>query len=438
MGGETGAKARILVVDDSKLMRKAALKMLGDEFDVVTADDGEDAWSLLQTDTTLQVVFTDLNMPRCDGYELLRRVRTSDDAGISGLPLIVVTGAENDEAARMQALDLGATDFITKPFTTTDLVARARAHAKHQRVTRELQAQAMLDSLTGLANKSGLLDRLQQDIAYARRHQQPLSLVRIEIEDFRRFFLYYGRDLAESLVLQVARLVRARIRKEDTAARIGLGGFALSLPGGQAEGIAGMIERLRAEVAAQAPKDEDGQAIGVVLRAAVFAPDLTTGPSATAVFDQCQAMLEGAAAPVPVAREASPTAQSPAGAVEPEAVSAPAATNAPRSEPVETAAPVPPVSAPEPAAPEPVAVSAAVPEPASTAPAAAAARETAAPSAPSAEPVRLDPLFDQLARGDSQPLLQKLPAVINRLLPLFRLLTSNQRAQLVQFLQKLG
>ena len=393
MGGETEAKARILVVDDSKLMRKAALKMLGDEFDVVTADDGVDAWGVLEVDTRIQVVFTDLNMPRCDGYELLRQVRTSEDPGIQGLPVIVVTGAENDEAARMQALDLGATDFITKPFTTTDLVARARAHAKHQRITRELQAQAMLDNLTGLANKTGLLDRLQQDIAYARRHEQPLCLVRIEIEEFRRFFLYHGRDLADALVLQIARLMRAHIRKEDTAARIGLGSFALSLPGGQAEGIAGMVERLRAEVGAQLPKDENGQEIPVVLRTAIFAPDLSAGPGAAALLEQCQALLDGGAVSAPGIRDVAPPAVQ-----------------------------VPEVHA----------------EAVPSAPAPEAARESVAPPVAVAEPVRLDPLLDQLARGDSQPLLQKLPGVINRLLPLFRLLTTNQRAQLIQFLQKLG
>lgn len=409
MGGETGAKARILVVDDSKLMRKAALKMLGDEFDVVTADDGVDAWGVLEDDASIQVVFTDLNMPRCDGYELLRRVRTAEDPGVQGLPVIVVTGAENDEAARMQALDLGATDFITKPFTTTDLVARARAHATHQRVTRELQAQAMLDSLTGLANKSGLLDRLQQDIAYSRRHQQPLSLVRIEIEDFRRFFLYYGRNVAEALVLQVARLVRARIRKEDTAARIGLGGFALSLPGGQAEGIAGMIGRLRAEISAQAPKDEDGEVIEVALRAAVLAPDLTAGPNATTVFDACQALLDRTPVAPPAPRES------------------------PVPSPGITAAPVP-AAPPEQEVAEPAATAASPPEPVSPTP----PPEAAPTAATIAEPVRLDPLLDQLASGDSLPLRQNLPGVINRLLPLFRVLSPNQRAQLVQFLQRLG
>lgn len=454
MGGESGAKARILVVDDSKLMRKAALKMLGDEFDVVTADDGVEAWDLLEQDASIRVVFTDLNMPRLDGYELLRRVRGAADPGVQGLPVIVVTGAENDEAARMQALDTGATDFITKPFTTSDLVARARAHATHQRVTRELQAQSMVDNLTGLANKAGLLDRLQQDIAYARRHNQPLSLVRLEIEDFRRFFLYYGRELADALVLQVARLVRARIRKEDTAARIGLGGFALSLPGGQAEGIAGMIERLRIEISAQAPKDEDGKVIEVALRAAVLAPDLAGGPGAQAVFDQCQALLEATAVALPAPREpAAPESPPPAVVVveiaAPSPVAPPAeartAALAAAADHVAASAesPMAAVEAAREATPLATtdAVAAVASEPAASpapqAPAVAAAPASTTASAP-AEPLRLDPLFDQLARGDSQPILQKLPLVIARLLPLFRLLGPNQRAQLIQFLQKLG
>ena len=145
MSGDSGAKARILMVDDSKLMRKAAVKMLGEEFDVVTADDGAQAWQMVGEDQTIQVVFSDLNMPVSDGYELLRRVRASADAGIQTLPLIIVTGAENDEAARMKALDMGATDFITKPFSTTDLVARARAHANNQRITRQLTARESIE-----------------------------------------------------------------------------------------------------------------------------------------------------------------------------------------------------------------------------------------------------------------------------------------------------
>ena len=291
MAGESAAKARILVVDDSKLMRKAAHKMLGDEFDVVTADDGEQAWQQLGVDPSIQVVFTDLNMPNVDGYDLLRRVRGADDGSLASLPVIVVTGAENDEAARMRALDMGATDFITKPFTTVDLVARARAHANNQRITRQLHALSMVDALTGLGNLAGFLDRLQQDISYARRHLKPLSVVRLEIVDFRRLFLYHGRTVADALVLQVARLVRARIRKEDTGGRVGLGGFALSLPAGEAAGIEGMIGRLREDLLAQPPVDAEGLPIPVVLASAVLGADLTEATTAKSLLAQCEMRL---------------------------------------------------------------------------------------------------------------------------------------------------
>lgn len=441
MGGDSGAKARILVVDDSKLMRKAAVKMLGDEFDVVTADDGAQAWQMVGEDQSIQVVFSDLNMPVSDGYELLRRVRGSGDAGVQSLPLIIVTGAENDEAARMMALDMGATDFITKPFSTTDLVARARAHANNQRITRQLQSQSTLDGLTGLSNRAGFLERLQQDIAYARRHQQPLCLVRLEMVDFRRFFLYHGRDVAEALVLQVARMLRGRIRKEDTAARIGLGGFALSLPGGDPAGIEGMIGRLRLELLGQPPVDENGDPIAVELGAAVLCPDLALGLGAQAMMDQCQAMLDASpvAAPAPAATgEAATSAVHVetcivplAAPAAPTVAPAPAGTSeAPGASPVT----LPAVPEPAPVAPEPVV--AAAPAPADVAPSAPPALAPA--PEPAHAPLRLDPLLDELAAGNARPVAEKMPQIIGRLLPVLRLLGPGQRAQLIQFLQRLG
>ena len=432
MSGDSGAKARILVVDDSKLMRKAAMKMLGDEFDVVTADDGAQAWQMVSEDQTIQVVFSDLNMPVSDGYDLLRRVRGSADAGVQALPLIIVTGAENDEAARMRALDMGATDFITKPFSTTDLVARARAHANNQRITRQLQAQSTLDGLTGLSNKAGFLDRLQQDIAYARRHQHPLCLVRLEMVDFRRFFLYHGREVAEALVLQVARMLRGRIRKEDTAARVGLGGFALSLPGGDPVGIEGMIGRLRLELLGQPPVDENGEPIAVELGAAVLCPDLALGLGAQAMMDQCQAMLD---AP-PVA--APPTGEAAAPALHVETCIVPLAAPAVAAPPttIPMPAPVAPVLAAATTAGD---MPSATPAPTPAAkPASAPAPEPATSAATTPAPLRIDPLLDELAAGNARAVAEKMPQVIGRLLPVLRLLGPGQRAQLIQFLQRLG
>lgn len=353
---------RVIVVDDSKLIRNAASKMLGAEFDVVAVEDGAEAWSLLEHDPAIQVVFTDLDMPNLNGYELLRDIRTAADARIRGLPVIVVTGVEDDEVARVRALELGATDFVTKPFATIDLLARARAHASHQRETTKLRAQTTLDPLTGLANKAGFLDRLQQDMAYAHRHGQVLTLVRIEIDNFRTIFLQRGKDVGERLLMHVATLLRASIRKEDTAGRVTLGGFALSLPGGEPQGIEHMVERLRAEIAMDWPGIV-GEGIPMALAAAVWQPPLESGRGAAETLDGVK-----------------PVALSSRG---------------------------------------------------STAPAPAPAKASPAPA-----PLRIDPLLDQIDRGNPQAAIAGMPLALRRLLPLLRLLTPAQRDGLIRFLQQ--
>jgi len=367
---------RVIVIDDSKVIRNAARKMLGAEFDVVTAEDGEDGWAQIQRDASIQVVFTDLVMPGMNGYELLRDIRTAADARVRSLPVIVVTGIEDDEVARVRALELGATDFITKPFTTIDLLARARAHATHQRETSELRAQTTLDALTGLANRAGFLDRLQQDMAYARRHAQELTLVRIELDDFRAIFLQRGKEVGEHLLVHVAKLLRATIRKEDTAGRISLGGFALSLPAGDPSGVARMVSRVRADVAAQWTAIV-GATFPVKLSAAVYKPPLETVLTAQEALDQCQAKL------APIAAD---TGIIPAAAV-PAVVATP---------------PAPSALSPAPA------------------------------------PLRVDAMLEQIDRGNPQAAIAGMPLILRRLLPLLRLLTPTQRDGLIRFLQQSG
>jgi diguanylate cyclase (GGDEF)-like protein len=419
---------------------------------VVTAVDGIDAWAQLERDTSIQVVFSDLSMPRSDGYDLLKKVRTAEDTGLQGMPLIIVTGADNDEAARMKALDMGATDFITKPFTSTDLVARARAHAKYQRITKQLQEQTTLDPLTGMMNKAGFMDRLQQEVFFSRRHLQPLTLVRVEIAGMRDIFLKHGKGAAEALVLHVAKELRQRIRPEDSAGRVGLGGFALSFPAGQHEGIEAMIGRLCAEVARDGFEFEF-EKLAVKLDAGVVSPVLQSDTDARGVMDEAQDALEAVvsgkvAAPVarpqepvgatPIPEVVAPLHPPPSTMVVEEIVAAP-----PVVEEILAAAPVveeivaaPPVVE----APKPVAKPAAKPT-AKPAPPPVEVVDKLPPPEALPEPLtevalRLDPLLDQVDAGITRPALDQMPKIIERLLPLLRLLAPNQKAWLAQWLAK--
>ena len=92
-------KPTVLVVDDSRLMRVAARKILKDAFETLDAGDGEIAWELLQSDPRITLVMSDLSMPNLDGLGLLERIRRSEQPHIRELPVIIVTGAEDDDDA---------------------------------------------------------------------------------------------------------------------------------------------------------------------------------------------------------------------------------------------------------------------------------------------------------------------------------------------------
>ncbi|AJD48040.1 response regulator [Isoalcanivorax pacificus W11-5] len=291
--GRPGGKPRLLMVDDSRVMRTAATKMLGERFDVVVAENGVQGWQAIRSDQSIQVVFTDLSMPELDGYGLLEKIRTCDDPGIAGLPVIVVTGAENDEAAREKALQLGATDFITKPFNSTDLTARASAHADYQRERRTLEAATTIDRLTGLGNAEFYLGRLKQDLAFAARHAHALSVVRIEVDHFNKLFIRVGKSAADSMLVQVAKLISRLIRKEDTAARTGVAQFSITLPTADAAGAKVFADRLCRQVR-EVNLQHEGRRLPLSISAGVLSPAPHPGQTARTVMEETALVLQGA------------------------------------------------------------------------------------------------------------------------------------------------
>lgn len=309
---ESGGEVRILLIDDSKVMRKSALKMLGGDFDVVVAEDGEQGWQMICEDHRIQVVFTDLNMPKMNGYQLLERIRTAADEGIRNLPVIVVTGAENDDEAKEKALEKGATDFITKPFNSTDLKARAHAHAHYQRTTRALQETAAVDPLTGLANERSFVEQFEKDLSFVVRHGNSIALMLVEVDDFRDLFLKIGRKGADSLIQQIARVLLKSVRKEDCVGRIGLATFALSLPTATAEGAERLAERIRQAISGFRAKLR-GETLNITVSIGLHVPGnpgQTTAEAMRGTADDClraaiaaggnqvQSRLEQGAAPV--------------------------------------------------------------------------------------------------------------------------------------------
>ena len=229
-------KPRILFIDDSRLIRAAAMKMFSDNFDLVLAENGQEGWEMIQEDEKIQVVFTDLVMPELDGFEVLNKVRTCANERINELPVIVVTGADNSQDAKTKAFDLGATDFLTKPFDGADINARAQAHLRYQETTQSLVESSIVDYLTDLLNYRGFNKQLEKDISFSTRHNHGLTVLNVEIDEFKELFVRIGRSGAETIIKRIAKVISSAVRREDTVARTGLSSFYVSLPGADPDG----------------------------------------------------------------------------------------------------------------------------------------------------------------------------------------------------------
>lgn len=288
---DSSNRVKILVVDDSKLIRKSAAKILDEEFDVIQAEDGEEAWQLISADDSIQVVFSDLDMPKLNGFGLLERIRTHSNAGIAELPVVIVTGAEKDEEAKLSALEKGATDFITKPFKSTDIIARARIHADYQRTTRALANAAAIDSLTGLANQKAFIEKLEKDISFCQRHHHPLAVAVFEVSDFRTLFMDVGRQGADVIVKEIAKVLGKAVRLEDTVSRYAMARFAVSLPTAKHEGLAAFGERVISTVAKFNIRRK-GEPISIAMSAGMVAIDsIATGTTCESLLQQVEQAL---------------------------------------------------------------------------------------------------------------------------------------------------
>ena len=237
-------KIRVLIVDDSRVVRVAASRMFGDEFDVLLAVDGADGLRVVENDPTINIIFTDLAMPEMDGFELLKAIRQHTREDIRAIPVVVATGAGNASAAKQKAFAIGATDFISKPFNGIDLQARAKAYAKFQQENKQLKDQVTTDALTGLINRKGFQKQLSKEVSFVKRHDGNMTLMKVEIDNYKDLFVRIGRDGTEKLIVRVASIFENTFRREDTIARAGLARFVVSLPVSEAADVMQLANRI--------------------------------------------------------------------------------------------------------------------------------------------------------------------------------------------------
>jgi len=283
MSEDAVAKQRLLIVDDSKVIRVTARKILRDHFETIEAVDGENAWETLNNEGPFSLIVSDLTMPNLDGFGLLDRIRSSRHPDIRDIPVIIITGANDSEATKSRATEAGATDFIGKPFDSVHLLARTQAHANAHVVTHTLskenftlEEQTTIDLLTALPNEVGFMERGYQHLSYAIRHKTTLSVLLIEIDDYTELGRRHGKQVIETIISSVASTLNNEIRQEDIIARTGAARFGLLLSGMNLPEIHNLSERICRSVSTS-PVKQDGNRIHLTVSAGVATPGIRRG-----------------------------------------------------------------------------------------------------------------------------------------------------------------
>ncbi|TNF99300.1 MAG: response regulator [Gammaproteobacteria bacterium] len=261
---DANALKRIMVVDDSRLMRKSVLKILKGLYDVIEAENGQDAWGKIQQDADIKLVLCDLSMPVMDGFGFLENVQGSEDPRINETPVIIVTGSEDNDDLRDKVLEQGASDFVSKPFNSAQLKARVETHIKLANTTKtlhkketELEEQAAVDPVTGLGTKAYFERLTEQMLSYAKRHRQCLIAIQLQIDGFQQLFIKIGKKDAYELLNKIGELLSNTARTEDALSRVSLNGFAALLLSSDIDGVVRMANRLRTAISTLRIKHKD-------------------------------------------------------------------------------------------------------------------------------------------------------------------------------------
>lgn len=295
MGEQSSQKPEILIVDDSKVIRKAATKMLGDGYIVHEAEDGREGWQEVQQNAAISVVFTDVQMPVMNGMELLANIRASDDERIAGIPVIMITGQGDTDEVKQEVFEAGATDFIAKPFSSIDLLTRAKSYAQLNAKVVELEKQTGYDKLTGLFNAKSFEEQGDKALSFAARHGVTISAVYLEIDGFQDIFLSHGKSVATQIIIAVAKRFETVLRTEDVAARIGVSKYALLLPLTNHTHAKIVVDRVRAAIN-KLVFDTGKEKIRIVLAAGMTSPEAKEDMRFSDVMAQADSTLTRALA----------------------------------------------------------------------------------------------------------------------------------------------
>lgn len=221
---------KVLAIDDSVLIHRLLQVRLQHEeiqlFGATSADIGIKMARELRPDVVLLDIELDLKGQGMDGFGVLQVFK--DDPDLQDVSVIFISSTSTMEE-RVRALDMGASDFVAKPFEIVELQARVRSALRVQKLVRMLAQKAQVDGLTGLWNRTYFDRRLTQEVGEAVRHGRSLSLVMCDVDRFKKLNDERGHPFGDKVLERLARIFQTG-RGSDIACRWGGEEFGIILP----------------------------------------------------------------------------------------------------------------------------------------------------------------------------------------------------------------
>lgn len=239
--GEEQAPVALLIDDSPDVHRLLAMRLRSDGIDVVSATNGAEGVRIAE-ETIPSVVLLDIDMPEMDGFEVLRTLK--DTEATLHIPVIMLSGLHSPHD-KVTAFDLGAVDFITKPFDVTELRVRVRSALRVSFLLRMLSQRAQIDGLTGLYNRAHFDARWEEAASGCARHGRPLSIALIDLDHFKSINDTYGHPAGDAALQGLSKLLLRECRTSDIACRYGGEEFSLIMPETGPSAAETVCERIR-------------------------------------------------------------------------------------------------------------------------------------------------------------------------------------------------
>ncbi len=245
-------EAHVLIVDDDAAIRESMNEFVDmSGYQSTTASSAEEALERL-SQNDIDVVITDIMLPGMDGLELTDRIKKDYE-----IDVIVMTGYSGDYSYE-EAISKGASDFVFKPVRFEELLLRLRRVLKERLLTQErvhmldkLKRLSITDGLTKLYNSRYFYNQMKAEIDRTSRYQRPLSLLLLDIDQFKEYNDNYGHLEGDKVLVSLGKVIKSCLRKMDSAYRYGGEEFTVILPETEGDEAATVAERIRSMVAVE-------------------------------------------------------------------------------------------------------------------------------------------------------------------------------------------